>query len=113
MSADINRLEHIIEAVDRIQNYTAVEYADYEKSLEKQDAVISNFFKLGEAAGKISPELKTAHPEVNWRNAIGMRNVLVHDYVKIDYKELWLTAKNDLPALKKQIQKILEDISEQ
>lgn len=52
MSADINRLEHIIEAVDRIQNYTAVEYADYEKSLEKQDAVISNFIKLGEAARK-------------------------------------------------------------
>ena len=38
--------------------------------------------------------------------------LLVHDYVKIDYKELWQTAKNDLPVLKKQIQKILEDISE-
>ena len=112
MTADINRLEHIIEAIDRIQNYTAVEYADYEKSPEKQDAVTSNFIKLGEAASKITPELKTAYPEVNWRNAIGMRNVLVHDYVKIDYKELWLTAKNDLPVLKKQIQKILEDISE-
>ena len=112
MSADINRLEHIIEAIDRIQNYTAVKYADYEKSQEKQHAVISNFIKLGEAAGKLSPELKAVHPEVNWRNAVGMRNVLVHDYVKIDYKELWQTAKNDLPVLKKQIQKILEDISE-
>lgn len=56
--------------------------------------------------------MRDKYPEVSWKNAVGLRNILVHDYVRVDYEVLWETAMNDLPVLKKQIQKILEDISE-
>lgn len=112
MNKDINRLEHMLEAIDRMAEVTAVDYSDYEANRDKQDALVANFIKLGEAAGKLSPELRENHPEISWRHPIGMRNVLVHDYVKIDYHQLWLTARNDLPALKAQIQSMLEKIAE-
>ena len=102
----------MLEAINRMAEVTSVDYPEYEVNPDKQDALVANFIKLGEAAGKLSQELREKHSEVSWRHPIGMRNVLVHDYVKIDYHELWQTAKNDLPALKAQIKSILEDISE-
>jgi len=41
---------------------------------------------------------------------VGTRNVIIHEYVSIDLKEVWKTTVNNLPPLKKQIQKILADL---
>lgn len=113
MNRDINRLEHILEAIDRIAELTSIDYSEYEVNRDKQEALIANFIKLGEAASKLSQELREKHSEISWRHPIGMRNILVHDYVKIDYHQLWLTARNDLTVLKAQIQDILDDISKE
>ena len=48
----------------------------------------------------------------SWKRSVAMRNVLIHNYMAVDYSIVWDTAMDDLPVLKKQIQKILEDISE-
>lgn len=111
MNLNINRLEHILEAIDRIIEFTDVDFALYQSNLEKQDAVSVNFIRLGEAAAKLSSEIRSQYPDVPWRNVIGMRNILVHDYVKVDFDELWYTAKNDLPSLKIQIGLILKQLA--
>ena len=83
MNPDINRLEHILKGISRV-----------------------------EAAARISDGLRKAHPDVSWERSVAMRNVLIHNYMAVDYSIVWDTAMDDLPVLKKQIQKILEDISE-
>ncbi|MBI5841681.1 MAG: DUF86 domain-containing protein [Chloroflexi bacterium] len=47
---------------------------------------------IGEAARKISPELP-------WRQIIGMRHRIVHDYMRVDEDILWEVVINDLPSL--------------
>nr|WP_288610277.1 HepT-like ribonuclease domain-containing protein [uncultured Victivallis sp.] len=79
---------------------------------DKKDIVFANFAMIGEAAARISDDLRKAHPDVSWKRSIAMRNVLVHNYMAVDYSIVWDTAMDDLPVLKKQIQKILEEISE-
>jgi uncharacterized protein with HEPN domain len=49
----------------------------------------------------------TAHPELPWIEMRGMRNKMIHDYFDVDVNVVWGTVKQDLPALKKQIERIL------
>lgn len=100
MITDQQRLEHIFKAIDKIIQETNCEESEFFKSETKQDAVSYNFMILGEAVNKLSEDFKNKFPNVPWRVIVGMRNILVHDYCQTDYKLLWQTAKNDIPALK-------------
>jgi uncharacterized protein with HEPN domain len=54
---------------------------------------------IGEAARSVSPEFQSAHPEIPWRQIIGLRNVLIHQYGEIDHQTIWRIATEDLPNL--------------
>ena len=54
-------------------------------------AVERNIEIIGEAARRISDDLKQEHPEIPWRKIIAQRNVLIHEYDDIDYKEIWVS----------------------
>lgn len=54
---------------------------------------------IGEAARRISEGFKLAHPEVPWRQIIGQRNVLIHDYDEIEHERIWNLAARDIPVL--------------
>ena len=72
-------------------------------------SVIKNVEIVGEAAYMLTKAFKEAHPETPWKIVQGMRHVLVHDYATIDTKELYNTAVNDIPVLRKQIEKYLAE----
>jgi uncharacterized protein with HEPN domain len=54
---------------------------------------------IGEAARRVSANLRAAHPEIPWRPMIGQRNVLAHEYSEVEIERLWLVAKERLPEL--------------
>lgn len=76
-----------------------------------QSAVARKFEIIGEAANQVTNETKKQYPEVPWKEAISMRNKMIHEYFGIDFEYLWDTAKNDLLNFKSQIEKILTEIS--
>lgn len=66
---------------------------------------------VGEAAGRLSADLRARHPEIPWSQINGMRNRLVHEYFDIDYEQVWKALTEELPPLIEQWETILVDES--
>ncbi len=63
---------------------------------------------LGEAAARVSKALRERWPGFPWADVIAMRNVLVHHYFGIDAREVWNTARRDLPELREHLRRLME-----
>ena len=107
------RLRHIIESIEYIEEFiSGVEKKDMFSDYQLQSALVKQFEIIGEATRHLSPKLMDKYSEVNWSEAIGMRNILVHDYFAVNLDVLWDTIKNNIPVFKRQIVKILQELKE-
>ena len=64
-----------------------------------QAAIVRALEVVGEAAGKISNEFREAHPEIQWKQMVGMRNRLIHDYTHVDLDRVWEVVTMHVPDL--------------
>lgn len=100
-------LQHILEAITHIQDYTAGMNLDaFMADRKTRDAVIRNLEVIGEACHNVAKKqsaFATQHAEVPWGFAYEMRNALSHGYFTIDHTIVWQTIQRDLPKLKRQI----------
>jgi uncharacterized protein with HEPN domain len=100
-------LTHIKEAIDKINSYTNAGYDQFVNDPKTQDAVIRNFEIIGEASKQLSEQTKKLGGDIPWRDIAGLRDVLIHDYMGVDIKEVWNVVTNHLPVLEKAIDKLL------
>ena len=70
-------------------------------------AVMKDIEIIGEAASRITPELRAAEPDLPWVDIIGMRNRLIHAYFDVKAAVIWETVERDLPVLVQQLRAIL------
>ncbi len=81
--------------------------------LEQDDlflsAVLHQLTVIGEAASRMSQELRDRHPEVAWRLIAGMRNYIVHAYFSMDLDILWETLTVDIPKLRLAVLAVSQD----
>lgn len=110
MKDDRVYLRHILEAVTRVEEYTANGPEAFLGSTLHQDAVLRNLQTLAEASQRVSDALKLQHPEVDWKALSAFRNVLVHDYLGVDLSLVYRSVTSDLPILKLAVQKLLTQL---
>lgn len=104
-------IKYMIELCDDIQ-YLKNRFGDsYEELLEDkayQLAVSMVFVDLGESVNKISEKYQKEHPKIPWGQIVGMRNIFAHNYMGINFIELWETMENDIPELKISLEELFE-----
>lgn len=104
-------LEHMLEAVERIERYTqGLDQRAFLLDRLVQDAVIRNLEVIGEASRNIEkhyPQFAAQHPQLPLASAYQMRNALSHGYFKVDFEIVWNTIRHDLPSLRRHIRAAL------
>jgi len=92
--------EHMIECIERIYQYTQLDRGVFYSSSLVQDAVVRNLQTMAESSQRLSPEEKSKHPDIPWREIAGFRNILVHDYLGLDLDVVWSVVEQDIPKLR-------------
>jgi uncharacterized protein with HEPN domain len=101
-------LEDILEAIVKIEDYTEnMDQKAFFHSTLTQDAVIRNFEVIGEAVKNVPKRVRQKYPQVEWSEAAGFRDVLIHNYFGIDVESLWDTIRNNIPLLKEHMIDVL------
>ncbi len=112
MERDSAYIKHILEAIATVESYT--KGFDREKFLDPankltQDGVVREFEIIGEAVGRLSEDIKKQHSDLPWRDIVGMRNKLIHDYFRVNLGVVWKTVERDVLVLKEAMQKLSAD----
>lgn len=109
LDSDKLRIKHMTDAVSMISRH--VEHTTFEELREDwplQFLLRGNLQIIGEAAARMSQHAKNSFPEIPWRTLIAMRNILVHEYHRVEIEILWRSATAELPALAPQLLRMLE-----
>ena len=108
---DKARLQHISDAIKEIENYiTNSSYKDFQSNSMMQFATVKQLEIIGEAANQLTEHFKKLYTEIQWREIVGLRNILIHEYFGIDTKIVWDILQIDLPKLKIQVEEILKQL---
>jgi uncharacterized protein with HEPN domain len=100
MPDDTAYLLDILNEARAIGKFTrGMSYAEFLKDERTRKAVERSFEIIGEASNQLSAEFRRAHPEFPWRWMTDTRNVIIHEYRRINYAVLWETILYDFPEL--------------
>lgn len=102
-------LRHILEAIDKIAEYTHEGAQAFGSDSKTQDAVIRNLEIIGEAVKSLPEAARSAEPEIPWKQIAGMRDKLIHAYFGVDLTLVWEVVEHSLPPLRAAVQRLLED----
>lgn len=96
-----DRIDHMIEAIDRILEFTAgMDAEGFVSNIAIRFACERAFQIIGEAAGSIPESFRDEHPSVPWSDMRRYRNFLVHVYDKVDPAKVWAIIEHDVPTLR-------------
>ncbi len=104
-------LGEILHAIALLRDYTAgLDFDQFAANVEKQDAVIRRLEIIGEAVKGVPDPVRATHSAVPWREIAGARDILIHEYFRVDLELAWDMVRKDLPLLESEVRSILEDL---
>lgn len=101
----------ILDAIEKIQDYLHDIHSaeEYHQSSMVFDATLMNFVVIGEMVDRLSPDVKTRSPSLDWQQIKDFRNLIAHDYLGIDAEEVWQIIHDHLPPLRMELERILKN----
>lgn len=101
-------LRELLDLIDLTLARAPTNERDFIEDLDKRDATALRVQAIGEHIRALSDDLRDRHPELPWRDAIGMRNVIAHEYGNIDYTVVFdVVAHGDLVKFRDAITEML------
>jgi uncharacterized protein with HEPN domain len=105
---EVLRLRDIRNAISTIRDHIATGSFDRKTS----DAVLYNLVVIGEAAAQISDETRALAPEIPWTRIVGLRNLIAHEYFRIDLDVIQAIVSEQLDTLDRTAERLIDEDSE-
>jgi uncharacterized protein with HEPN domain len=103
-------LTDMLEAAVSIADFcNAVTFDQFSGDDMRRSAVLQKLIVIGEAAARLTDEFCRMHPDVEWQDIIGFRNIAVHEYFAVKWDIVWVTAMDDVPFLRAKVEQILRE----
>jgi uncharacterized protein with HEPN domain len=97
----------ILEALEVIQDYIqGYTYEEFIQDRKTKDAVIRNLEIVGEASNHLSDAYKNKNDQIPWRQMIGIRNRIIHEYFGVDYAIVWNIISKNLESIRIDLEKL-------
>ena len=105
---DAAYLWDMLEAAQTIEQLSGgMDFAKYSEDRRTQLAIERSLEIIGEAAGRVSTVFRDTHTEIPWRQIIGQRNVLIHEYGEIKQERIWKVVEENIPQLIKMLKPLV------
>ncbi|MCL2033064.1 MAG: DUF86 domain-containing protein [Methanomassiliicoccaceae archaeon] len=114
LKRDIENLRIILKYCDDIEHFIELygsEEAEFCDNLSLQYGCVFSLEQIGEHVKRLSYETKNKYPDIDWKNAAGMRDFIAHNYSNIDISRVRLTVLNKIPSLRDVCRSILSGLS--
>ena len=97
---EAQRLDDILHAIQDLRRFTSgMDVSAFLADRTAQQACAAALTSIGEAVKNLPPDLCVRRPEIAWTDWAGLRDVLVHQYFRIDQRRIWRIIERDLPGL--------------
>ena len=104
MISDADRVTHMLDAIAKMRiSLGGMSKAEFLANDDKKAVAERYIMIVGEAAHMVSRETRERFPQIPWLDANDMRNVVAHEYMQVDYNEVWNVATVDFPKLEEQL----------
>ena len=103
-------LLHILQEIEYLSGESShLSFEQFASDETRKRAFVRSLEIIGEAVKNIPDSIRQQYPNIAWRRIAGMRDKLIHVYFGVNYHLIWSIMQDELPILKKQIQKILSE----
>ena len=106
-------LIHILDEINYLlANSEKLEFQDFIGNETLKRSFVRSLEIIGEATKNLPKNFRNKYSQVQWKEIAGLRDILIHQYFGVDYMSVWDIAKNKIPKLKEQIEKILSEVED-
>ncbi|MBI3051733.1 DUF86 domain-containing protein [Candidatus Woesearchaeota archaeon] len=103
-------IQDIIDSIKETEEFTKEwSFDDFKEDKKTINAVIRSLEIMGEAAKKIPDDIRKKYPKIPWKEMAGIRDKLIHEYHGVDLEIIWKVVKEELPPIKPNIIKLLNE----
>jgi len=104
-------LYDIRDSIEAIFSYISdMDKDEFIQDRKTYSAVIREFEIIGEATKNLSEDIIEKYNEIEWRDIVDFRNILIHEYFGVDFDIVWNVIQQDLPRLRRTIELIIQEI---
>ena len=107
------RLQHILDAIEFVsRNLEGVTFEEFASNEVLVRAILHTLEMAGEAARAIPQEVTQLHDSIPWRGLNDFRNVIVHQYFRVELDLVWRVIHRDFLPLRPSIESLLDLFSD-